>query len=80
MNRTTTAQGAVMDDDLLDSAVSLLQGRTITVLTGAGVSTDSGIPDYRGEGAPARTPMTFQQFLSDPAYRRRYWAGCGSRA
>ena len=75
MNRTTTAQDAVMDDDLLGDAVSLLQGRTITVLTGAGVSTDSGIPDYRGDGAPARTPMTFQEFLSDPAYRRRYWAG-----
>lgn len=74
MNRTT-AQAAVVEEDALDSAVSLLQGRTITVLTGAGVSTDSGIPDYRGEGAPARSPMTFQQFLSDPAYRTRYWAG-----
>jgi NAD-dependent SIR2 family protein deacetylase len=39
------------------------------------VSTDSGIPDYRGEGAPVRTPMTFQQFLADEQYRKRYWAG-----
>jgi NAD-dependent SIR2 family protein deacetylase len=59
----------------LDEAVRVLRGRTLAVLTGAGVSTDSGIPDYRGLGAPARIPMTFQQFLSDPEYRKRYWAG-----
>ncbi|PJJ72187.1 NAD-dependent SIR2 family protein deacetylase [Diaminobutyricimonas aerilata] len=59
----------------IDEAVDLLRGRTVAVLTGAGVSTDSGIPDYRGEGAPVRTPMTFQQFLADADYRRRYWAG-----
>lgn len=59
----------------LDAAVAALKGRTIAVLTGAGVSTDSGIPDYRGAGAPPRAPMTFQQFLSDTNYRKRYWAG-----
>jgi len=59
----------------LDDAVELLRGRTLAILTGAGVSTDSGIPDYRGQGAPVRTPMTFQQFLDSPDYRKRYWAG-----
>ena len=59
----------------LDTAVELLSGHRIAVLTGAGVSTDSGIPDYRGEGAPVRTPMTFAKFLSGPEFRKRYWAG-----
>ncbi|CAN5343619.1 hypothetical protein BH10ACT7_BH10ACT7_02280 [soil metagenome] len=66
---------AAVSSPALDAAVSALEGRTMAVLTGAGVSTDSGIPDYRGEGAPVRSPMTFQQFLADLDYRKRYWAG-----
>jgi NAD-dependent SIR2 family protein deacetylase len=58
----------------VERAAELLSGR-IAVLTGAGISTDSGIPDYRGEGAPKRTPMTIQQFLAGDSFRKRYWAG-----
>lgn len=55
-------------------ALTLLRDRPLVVLTGAGLSTDSGIPDYRGPGAPARMPMTYQEFVSGPAARQRYWA------
>ena len=61
--------------DEIDRAAELLQGKLVSVLTGAGISTDSGIPDYRGEGAAVRNPMTFDQFQSSPGFRQRYWAG-----
>ncbi|HZU92592.1 MAG TPA: Sir2 family NAD-dependent protein deacetylase [Microbacterium sp.] len=69
-----------MTDDELDAriekAADLLRGRKVALLTGAGISTDSGIPAYRGEGARTRSdPMTIQKYLGDEAARRRYWVG-----
>ena len=57
------------------AVANLLEGRKIAVLTGAGVSTDSGIPDYRGEGAVKRTPMNIRDFMATHETRQRYWAG-----
>lgn len=63
-------------DDAVERSLELLKDRPFAVLTGAGISTDSGIPAYRGAGAPPRAkPMTIQTYLSDEAARRRYWLG-----
>jgi NAD-dependent deacetylase sirtuin 4 len=60
----------------VDALVSLCRGRRILALTGAGCSTESGIPDYRGEGtrARARNPVRFDVYVGDPHARARYWA------
>ncbi|MGN3953740.1 NAD-dependent protein deacetylase [Streptomyces sp. ESR1.13] len=53
-----------------------LRAGGVLVLSGAGISTESGIPDYRGEGGSLsrHTPMTYQDFTGSPEARRRYWA------
>lgn len=62
--------------DALAQITAQLRAGPALVLTGAGVSTDSGIPDYRSAGGRLRTgrPMTYQEFRHDPAASHRYWA------
>jgi NAD-dependent SIR2 family protein deacetylase len=64
----------LLADPAVDRALGVLAGRRLVALTGAGLSTDSGIPDYRGPGSPRRTPMTYAEFRSGEAARCRYWA------
>ncbi|MER6320371.1 NAD-dependent protein deacetylase [Streptomyces sp. NPDC001581] len=54
----------------------VLRAGGVLVLSGAGLSTESGIPDYRGEGGSLsrHTPMTYQEFTASARARRRYWA------
>ena len=64
-----------LDQTAYERLVELLRGGNVTVLTGAGLSTESGIPDYRGPDGKRRVvPMTYGQFVASPANRQRYWA------
>jgi NAD-dependent SIR2 family protein deacetylase len=78
--------GLVLDAPVHDTALTdpadlaalrrLVDGGEIVVLSGAGLSTESGIPDYRGPSGALRrqTPMNYHSFVTDPVARHRYWA------
>ena len=61
-------------DASVRALTSLMRGRRTLVLSGAGISTESGIPDYRGPDGVlrARQPMRYQEFVGSDAARRRY--------
>jgi NAD-dependent SIR2 family protein deacetylase len=66
---------AALPDDDLTPLVDLLAGRRFVALTGAGCSTESGIPDYRGGGRTGpRNPIQHDAFMRRADVRRRYWA------
>ena len=66
---------APLPDDDLAPLVDLLSGRRVVALTGAGCSTESGIPDYRGGGRTGpRNPIQHDAFMRRADVRRRYWA------
>src|SRR6266516_1424866 len=62
--------------ELVQDAVELLQqARQIVALTGAGISTESGIPDFRSPGSIWREvpPVSYRDFISKPEARQQYW-------
>ena len=72
-----TASGAkiVPMPDAVALAALLREHPATLVLTGAGMSTDSGIPDYRGpDGTRRVTPMQHGEFVGSSQARQRYWA------
>lgn len=60
--------------EVVDALAGLMRGRRTLAVTGAGISTDSGIPDYRGVGTTPVSPVDLDQFVSDPVWYRWVWA------
>ena len=54
---------------MIEPIASVLRGRRVVVLAGAGLSTESGIPDYRGAGRSPRRSIQFREFVQSAAVR-----------
>ena len=65
----------VVPDGIIAELARMLNGKRFAALSGAGISTESGIPDYRGPGSEARKVKTvwYQDFTTDSGLRKRYW-------
>lgn len=69
----------------IDAVADLMRGRVSVAVTGAGISTDAGLPDYRGQGSTDVPSVDYDQFVSDPVWQRWVWQrnqetwGCASR-
>ena len=75
MTDVETALATAPDRTAYERLVGLISAGNITILSGAGLSTESGIPDYRGSDGKRRvTPMTYGEFVASAANRQRYWA------
>ncbi|MEU7787366.1 NAD-dependent protein deacetylase [Amycolatopsis sp. NPDC049159] len=72
----TSADAPLPRTSSLDELTDVVARGGVAVLSGAGLSTESGIPDYRGETGSLRrhTPMTYDEFVSSAEGRQRYWA------
>jgi len=57
----------------LERVSEILKSRKAVFVTGAGISTDSGIPDYRGKGMLAKNPLIADKFIHDHNYRKKFW-------
>jgi len=69
-------QGAqVISTEAFNFLLGLIKTNSrIVTLSGAGISTESGIPDYRSPGRPPHRPVQHNEFVSALSVRRRYWA------
>ena len=65
--------GAARDMQAAEAIAAIIEGRRTLVVTGAGMSTDSGLPDYRGVGTTPIEPVDLPSFAADPVWYRWLW-------